>query len=67
MFDIKQLCAKHPIILQETCLVKQSLHKLMDINDGHFARRTAEVHYEHAGITTGRPYMLGQVFYEVKR
>jgi len=39
----------------------------MDINDGHFARRTAEVHYEHAGITTGRPYMLGQVFYEVKR
>ena len=54
--DIEQLCAKyHIILLQETWQAKQTLDKLTDISDNHFACGTAEVDYTK-GITSGRPY-----------
>jgi len=56
MHDIEQLCAMyHIILLQETWLVKQTLDKMTDISDNHFACGTAEVDYTK-GITSGRPY-----------
>ena len=45
----------HTIFLQETWLAKQTLDKLTDISDIHFACGTAEVDYTK-GITSGRPY-----------
>jgi len=56
LHDIEQLCAMyHIIFLQETWLAKQTLDKLTDISDNHFACGTAEVDYTE-GITSGRPY-----------
>jgi len=56
LHDIEQLCAMyHIIFLQETWLAKQTLDKLTDISDNHFACGTAEVDYTK-GITSGRPY-----------
>ena len=56
LHDIEQLCAmNHIIFLQETWLAKQTLDKLTDISDNHFACVTAEVDYTK-GITSGRPY-----------
>ena len=46
LHDIEQLCAMyHIIFLQETWLAKQTLDKLTDISDNHFACGTAEVDY----------------------
>ena len=56
LHDIEQLCAMyHIIFLQETWLAKETLDKLTDISDNHFACGTAEVDYTK-GITSGRPY-----------
>ena len=56
LYDIGQLCAMyHTIFLQETWLAKQTLDKLTDISDNHFACGTAEVDYTK-GITSGRTY-----------
>jgi len=56
LHDIEQLCAMyHIIFLHETWLAKQTLDKLTDISDNHFACGTAEVDYTK-GITSGRPY-----------
>ena len=56
LHDIEQLCAMyHIIFLRETWLAKQTLDKLTDISDNHFACGTAEVDYTK-GITSGRPY-----------
>ena len=56
LHDIEQLCAMYHIIyLQETWLAKQTLDKLTDISDNHFACGTVEVDYTK-GITSGRPY-----------
>ena len=55
LHDIEQLYAVyHIIFLQETWLAKQTLDKLTDISDNHFACGTAEVDYTK-GITSGRP------------
>ena len=56
LHDIEHLCAMyHIIFLQVTWLAKQTLGKLTDISDMHFACGTAEVDYTK-GITSGRPY-----------
>jgi len=56
LHDIEQLRALYQIIfLQETWLAKQTLDKLTDVSDNHFACGTAEVDYTK-GITSGRPY-----------
>ena len=49
------LCINHIIFLQETWLAKQTLDKLTDISDNHFACGKAEVDYTK-GITSGRLY-----------
>jgi len=56
LHEIEQLCAMyHIIFLQETWLAKQTLDKLTDISDNHFACGKAEVDYTK-GITSGRLY-----------
>jgi len=48
------LCA-NIIFLQETWVAKQTLDKLINISDNHFAYGTAEVDYTKS-ITAGIPY-----------
>jgi len=56
LHDIEQLCAMyHIIFLKETWLAKQTLDKLTDISDNHFACGIAIVDYTK-GITSGGPY-----------
>ena len=56
LHEIEQLCAMyHIIFLQETWLAEQTLDKLTDISDNHFACGKAEVDYTK-GITSGRLY-----------
>ena len=68
LHDIEQLCATyHIIFLQETWLAKQTLDKLTDISDNHFACGTAEVDYTK-GITSDLVgHMAGQQFCGTKR